>query len=222
MHSAEASLPGDNPRELDYFIEWRPYLWRRPVHQALKYLGDLHGRRVLELGGRSGRMTSLFALRGAQVTMVERAPLEAAKAEVDKWGLADRVRMIRTQGGLEDLAGETFDVIFTKSVLWSVEHLGGLLDIFQTLLAPGGQVAFVENHRGSPALFWVRRNILHRGRFDYENRYFGITPSQIPLFRERFDDLQVRRHRYFVYTICGQKSASPKVAQTQQPLVSTR
>lgn len=215
MHSAEASLPGDNPRELDYFIEWRPYLWRRPVHHALKYLGDLHGRRVLELGGRSGRMTSLFALRGAQVTMVERAPLDTARAEVDKWGLADRVRMIRTQGGLEDLAGETFDVIFTKSVLWSVEHLDKLLDTFQTLLAPGGKVAFVENYRGSSALFWLRRNVIRRGRFDYEKHYFGISRSQIPLFRERFYDLRVRRHRYFVYTILGQKSAAPKVPQAQ-------
>jgi hypothetical protein len=27
--------------DLDYFVEWRPWLWRRPVLNALAFLGDL-------------------------------------------------------------------------------------------------------------------------------------------------------------------------------------
>ena len=32
---------------LKYFISWRPYLWQRPVLRALKFLGDLRGKRLL-------------------------------------------------------------------------------------------------------------------------------------------------------------------------------
>ncbi len=204
MMRALTSIDG---RELDlmYFVEWRPYLWKRPIWNALEFVGDLRGKRVLEIGGRYGRMTSLFALRGAEVTMLDHADLAAAKSEVQKWGVADRVRLIRTRGGFEDIAGETFDVVFTKSVLWCIEDLRGFVEQIDLHLAVGGKVAFVENYRGGKLLFWLRRNVLRRGQFKYEQRYIGITPSQLPIFRECFAQTGIRRYRYFVYEIFGEK-----------------
>ena len=72
-------------------------------------------------------------------------------------------------------------------------------------LAPGGKVAFVENFRGGQFLFWLRRNVLKRGRFAYESIYHGIRPEQLPLFRGRFDDVRIKRHLWLVYTILGHK-----------------
>lgn len=197
--------PYGRPIDLDYFVEWRPYLWRRPLEHALKFMGDLRGKRILEIGGRSGHMTSLFAMQGAQVTMVDVCDLAAAQAEVAKWGVTDQVRLIQTAGGFDEIAGETFNVIFTKSVLWGIEPLGEFLDRIDEHLAEGGRVAFLENWRGGRVLFWVRRNLIHRSRFDWESHYVGIHPDQIPLFEERFADLHVRRHRFLVYEIFGRK-----------------
>ena len=42
------------------------------MRSVLRFLGNLEGKRVLDIGGRSGRMTSLFALLGASVTMLDR------------------------------------------------------------------------------------------------------------------------------------------------------
>ncbi len=200
------ALPGGSPLDLDYFVEWRPYLWRRPVADALSFLGDLRGKRLLEIGGRSGRMACLFALLGANVTVLEKASLDIASDQLAKHDVADRVRLIRTRGGFEEIAGETFDAIFTKSVLWCIQDLGGFLDRIGEHLVDGGKAAFVENYKGGRLLFWLRRHLIHRGRFSYEKGYCGITPQQIALFRQRFAALHVRRHRYFVWEIFGRKA----------------
>lgn len=200
-------LPGGSPLDLDYFVEWRPYLWRRPVADALSFLGDLRGKRLLEIGGRSGRMACLFALLGANVTMLEGASLDIASDQLAKHDVADRVRLIGTRGGFEEIAGETFDAIFTKSVLWCIEQLGEFLDELEVHLAPNGKVAFVENNRGARCLRWLRRHVVRRGRFAYEHRYFGIRPDQLPLFLERFDEVRIKRRLWAVYTILGRKKA---------------
>ena len=199
------TLPDGREVDLDYFVEWRPWLWRRPVIDALRFLGDLRGKRVLEVGGRGARMASLFALSGAQVTMLERNMPTEAPAEVEKWGVADRVRMIPTSGGFEAVQGERFDVLFAKSVLWSIEDLGGFLDGLVPLLAPGGKVAFVENYRGGQFLFWLRRHF-RRGGCGYAHRYVGVRKDQIPLFRERFQAIRATRYRFLVWRILGRST----------------
>jgi len=126
-----------------------------------------------------------------------------APAEVEQWGVADRVRMISTSGGFEEVRGERFDVLFTKSVLWSIEDLGGFLDELVPLLALRGKVAFLENYRGGRLLFSLRRNIVNRSAFGWEKHYHGIRPDQRRLFRERFTDVRVRRYVFLVYGIFG-------------------
>jgi hypothetical protein len=42
---------GGRKLDLEYFVEWRPYLWLTPVIHALEFLGDLRNKRVLEIGG---------------------------------------------------------------------------------------------------------------------------------------------------------------------------
>ena len=194
--------------DIDYFVEWRQFLWRRPTLDALKFLGDLTGKRVLEIGGRSGRMTSLFAMLGANVTMLQRGGVEMAAAEVEKRGLGDRVRLFETDGGFDPITGEKFDVIFTKSVLWCVEHLDGFLSDLASHLADDGKVAFLENVKGGNFIQWLRR-MIRRGNFKYEQAYFGITPGQLPLFKKHFSNLKVARRRCFVYEIFGHKKTPP-------------
>lgn len=207
--SRQITLDDGRAVDLRYFVEWRPYLWLKPVQAALAFLGDLRGKCVLEIGGRSGRMASLFALLGASVTMLEKGSCDGAIAETHKWGVASRVRAIVTQGGFSEVRDQSFDVIFTKSVLWSIEDLAELLDQVCPLLAEGGQVAFLENARGGTVLDWLRRRVFHRRDFTYRHYYHGIRPSQLGLFRERFADVRASRHRWLVYQIFGHRKAGP-------------
>ena len=72
-------------------------------------------------------------------------------------------------------------------------------------MAEGGKVAFVENYRGGKAMFWLRRNVIYRGKFGWGQQYYGMRPDQRPLFEERFADVHWRRKRLFVYEIFGRK-----------------
>ncbi|KKN11637.1 hypothetical protein LCGC14_1024440, partial [marine sediment metagenome] len=128
-----------------------------------------------------------------------------ADTEAAKWQVGDRVRNISADGGLEAIAGETFDAIFTKSVLWCIPDLADFLDQLEVHLAEDGKVAFVENCLGGPCLRWLRRNIVRRKNFAYEQSYFGIRPDQFRLFHDRFAEVQIRRHLVVVYTIFGRK-----------------
>lgn len=191
--------------DLSYFVEWRPYLWARPVSRALRFLGDLAGQRVLEIGGRSGRMSSLFALLGAEVTMLEKGSTERARAEAAKWGVADRIRLISTDNGWPQVRGETFDVVFTKSVLWSIADLDAFIAQIDRHLAAKGRAVFLENVRGGRFVSWLRDSVVHRGRASWLPEYHGITTEHLDLFRRRFDRIQIRRHCWFVYEIAGYK-----------------
>ena len=205
--SSLAALDGRS-LDLDYFVEWRPYLWRRPLVEALTFLGDLRGKRVLEIGGRSGRIASLLALLGAQVTMLQQGSVSEAANEVGKWGVSDRVQLFATDGGFDCIAGEKFDVLFTKSLLWCIKDLAGFLTVLESHLSPGGKIAFVENVRGGALSFWLRRHVFHRGDFGYGEDYHGITTAQLAIFRQRFAEVRIKRHRLFVYGIQGQKQSA--------------
>lgn len=207
------AMCGGRELDLDYFVEWRQYLWRKPVENVLRFLGDLMGRRVLEIGGRSGRMACLFASLGANVTMLQKGDCAAAAAEVEKWQVSDRVSLLSTDGGFDKVADKVFDVVFTKSVLWSLPNLADFLDQIAGLLAPGGKVAFVENVHGGKLVAWIRAKVIHRKDFSYGVHYHGITRRQLDLFRARFAGVRVRQHRLFVYEILGHSRTSANVPE---------
>src|SRR5437763_8245269 len=56
---------------LPYFVDWRPRLWVPTVRWLLGDPARFQGKTVLEFGCRSGRMSCLFGLLGAQVLGVE-------------------------------------------------------------------------------------------------------------------------------------------------------
>jgi len=107
------------------------------------------------------------------------------------------------------IAGQRFDMIFTKSVLVTIRDLAPFLGALDGLLADGGRVAFLENWRGGPLLQWARRNVVHRGRFEWEDRYHGVRDDQVPLFRSAFAAVDARRPRFLVWSILGSKRGAP-------------
>ena len=40
-------LPDGREVDLDYFVNWRPYLWRDPIARALRFLGNLRGAALI-------------------------------------------------------------------------------------------------------------------------------------------------------------------------------
>ncbi len=198
-------LPDGREVDWKYFVNWRSWLWAGPTREAVEFLRPLQGMRVLEFGGGDGRMSCLLALMGAEMTVVDVTHSAAAEAEIDKWNLSGRVRYVVTDGTLRGLEEDRYDAIFGKSVLYCIADLPNLLEQFDRVLVPAGKFAFVENYRGGRVLMWLRRACIYRNRRTTDARYFGIRPGQIEHFRNRFNISRLKRCRYFVYLICGEK-----------------
>lgn len=152
------------PEPLDYFTEWGASSWTKMLEKGIGEIsGDLEGRRVLEIGCRRGRVSSLFALLGADVVGVDVSTthLEAAKAEAVRWGVEDRVSIQKCSAMLDELEPASFDLVFTKSVLVVARPLPPFLERIKQLLVPDGRVLFIENGAGSLPIR-LARQLRHR------------------------------------------------------------
>ncbi len=156
---ANEAAPPASPESLAYFVEWGGGPWERLVGQALVSIGDLDGKRVLEIGSRSGRMASLFAMRGASVVGIDIEGGFEAGATAEAWshGVADRVEFRLDDGRLASVAGDRFDVVFSKSVLVVVPDRGAYLRAVRDVLTPGGTLVVIENGRGGLLAETLRR-----------------------------------------------------------------
>lgn len=198
-------VPTTPTQPLSYFVEWGGRAWVGLVRRGLDtYLGRrLDGLRALEIGARSGRMSSLIALRGADVLGVDINPdfVSAAEAEARRWGVEGRVQFAVDDGELGSVPDASIDVVFTKSVLVVVPELEAYLCRLAAKMRPGGRLVFVENGRGNLLLHAARR-WRHR-QWDHRRvNYFG--EEQIGLIRRVFDvEIVAQTAIPPVYLVCG-------------------
>src|SRR5215831_8759148 len=153
-----AGMKGDNSGEVSQeyllehiaeFTEWGGHSWAQLTRYALGSLRSLRNKRVLEIGFRSGKMSSLFALMGANVTAldVNAAVIPEAEKTAAHWGVGPRVSFAHYDGKLSHCSAvhnKQFDLIFSKSVLVLLgELLPSYLRDLDDLLAFGGQCVFL-------------------------------------------------------------------------------
>jgi SAM-dependent methyltransferase len=167
--------------DLGYFTEWGGKSWVNLVEQSLSYMGDIQGKRVLDIGCRYGKISALLSLMGADVTGVDihKEHIEIAEQEARKWGV--NPRFILYEGSLDIFPDNHFDIIFTKSVLVVIPELNLFLQKINQKLKPGGMIVFIENSKGG--LLHYLRKIKHRNwNYDYVNFFTNDTINTIKSF----------------------------------------
>jgi SAM-dependent methyltransferase len=141
-----------------YTLKADPYSSHSTI---LGWLGEGHGRRLLDVGAADGLLSRHFTERGWKVTAIEADPV-MARAGADH---CERMLVADLNGGVPALDGQ-FDAIVCGDVL---EHLADPATALASLvrsLAPGGDVVVsVPN----VAHLWIRMSLL-AGRFDYAER----------------------------------------------------
>jgi SAM-dependent methyltransferase len=182
--------------QLDYFVEWGGRSWTQSVSDAFtEFVGnDLRGSFVLDIGTRFGKMACLFALRGAKVigTEISAHGLAKARRESAKWHVEDRVLFVMCSGSLDHFREDSFDIIFTKSVLVTVQDLEPFLLKLKMKLKHGGKVIFLENARGG--VLHALRYFWHRN-WDY-NGITYFTEREIEIINRIFDGVVVKRRLF--------------------------
>ncbi len=152
--------------QLPYFVHWRPRLWVPPVRRLLGDPARFRGKRVLDVGCRTGRMSCLFGLLGAEVLGVDLpgVSLEPARQQAADFGVCDQVQFANYNGDPATLTEGDFDFVFTKSVLVMIPELRRFLTALAPKLKPSGELLAAENLASGWVMHLLRRLIIHRHR----------------------------------------------------------
>jgi 2-polyprenyl-3-methyl-5-hydroxy-6-metoxy-1,4-benzoquinol methylase len=155
---------------------------------ALAHLGDLRGRRLLDLGCGNGEYSLFFAAHGAEVVAVDRSvtAIERLRAQCEAAGLAVEPR-VADAFGIERLG--PFDAAFGSMILHHLEPFDEFAAVLRRAVRPGGRAFFYENNAASGLLLWCRKHLT--GRFgipkNSDDLEFPLEPREIDVLRAFFD-----------------------------------
>jgi SAM-dependent methyltransferase len=165
----------------DHSMPWLPYLGLPSFNQCLlDIIGDVRGKRVLDLGTGTGFLAVLLALRGARVVGVDVAEkqLEVASQRAARSGVQQAVTFLQMAAESLAFPDGTFETVVGSFVLHHV-NLRACSREISRVLAPGGTGAFIETSARNKLLMLCRSHLLGR---------FGIpkhgSPDEHPLTRE--------------------------------------
>jgi 2-polyprenyl-3-methyl-5-hydroxy-6-metoxy-1,4-benzoquinol methylase len=131
-----------------------------PLEVAYEILGDVRGKRLLDVGCGLGENSLLFARWGAQVTGVDisGASLAVARQRAATFKLTDRVSFVETPVELLDTASGSYDIVWCAAFLHHVlDRLDEVCNLLRTLVAPQGFVLFSEPVRLSRTIKLLRK-----------------------------------------------------------------
>lgn len=170
FHDAKAREGVDDFYGFGVLTEADGFLW--------SWLGDLCGKRLLEIGCGDGSATVRFAKAGALVTAIDisSAMLELTERVVVEHGVGDKVVTYHKGGEDVDFPAESFDIVYGHSVLHHL-NLDVAIPRLARILKPKGIAAFLEPLGHNPILNSFRILTPHRR-----------TPTEKPL---TFDQLNV-------------------------------
>jgi SAM-dependent methyltransferase len=148
-----------------------------------RLLGDLKGKRVLELGCGGAQCSIAFAKQGAIAIGVDFSSEQLAFAR----RLCDRenVKVELRLGDLADLAfarAESIDLVFSAYAFGYVEDLGRVFRQVHRVLKPGAPLVFslphpaydmIDDDSDQPLL--IRRSYFDRTPIDYEHNGISFT-----------------------------------------------
>jgi ubiquinone/menaquinone biosynthesis C-methylase UbiE len=196
-------MPGDQAqREREFHDAWADSIDPRtvPVLESftastapearwlLEQMGDLRGKRVLELGSGAGEGAVSFACRGARVLASDVSP---RMLEVVKQVAAVHETSVETiVCSAEDLSifpPDSFDVVYAANLLHHVD-IEKCLDEVKRILKPRGVGAFWDPLAHNP-LINVYRRMAKEVRTPDEH---PIRRAQLRWFRQRFGNVRTK------------------------------
>jgi len=145
--------------------------WVRP---AFAQLGDVCGKRILDVGCGHGMASVVLARRGAVVTGIDLSAGYVAEAAAR--AEANAVQAFFTQADAENLpfTDESFDAVWGSAILHHLDLNRGGREL-RRVLRPGGVAVFCEPWGGNPLLSLARRRLPYPGK--------DRTPHERPLCR---------------------------------------
>jgi ubiquinone/menaquinone biosynthesis C-methylase UbiE len=160
-----------------------------PTEAELRLLGDLKGKRVLELGCGGAQCSIAFAKQGATAIGIDVSSAQLAYAR--QLCEAEDVRVELRQGDMADLAflrADSIDLVFSSGAFEYVEDLNRVFRQVHRVLKVGAPLVFSLSHPAYPS---------EPGR-----SYFDRSPvrekrgeTELPAFHHSFSELYMGLNR---------------------------
>ena len=194
MSEPTASRPDGHSFDVDteLLLWWEDYYL--PIFEyVLKKIGNLEGKRILELGTGTGGTATLLAKKGASVVGIDLLPfrLDDAKDRVKHHAVSDSVNFSIMDATHLAFPDNTFDYVISKSVLVFTDHILTAKECYR-VLKPGGKAIFIENMQHHPAVRLYRKFFL---KYSRELHYFSL--SDIEAITVEFDGMEHKEFHLF-------------------------
>jgi SAM-dependent methyltransferase len=178
----------DRPADVDAVTNVVSYAPGGPTEADLRLLGDVDGKRVLDIGTGGGANAVALARQGAHVIAIDRSDAQLAAAR--KLATATEVRVEWHECDAADLAflrADSIDLALAAGVAGEVEDLDRLLRQVHRVLRPGAPFVFSYDH---PMALAVGREgsapgALPLGTLEVRRSYFDPQPVETEYEGER-------------------------------------
>lgn len=197
MQAPDAPRTDDqnNSVETDLLLWWEDF-YLPAFEYILPKMGNLDGKKVLELGAGTGGTATLLAKRGASVTGIDLLPfrIDEAALRANEHNVGESVDFALMDAMHLAFPDNTFDFVISKSVLVFTEHSETAKECYR-VLKPGGKAFFLENMRYHPMVWFYRKVFL---KYSGKLHYFSL--SDIESIGNIFDNYE---HREFHISSVG-------------------
>ncbi len=163
-------------------------------HALLSRIGDVSGRRVLELGCGTGDLSLALVDRGALLTALDLSPgmVKVARGRAARYRPESTPEFIVAPVEETGLPGGGFDLVVGKWILHHVDLDSGAREV-RRLLRAGGRGVFAETSGLNPLLSVARRTFVGRwgvARYGTDDEH-PIGRADLRLLRRHFSSVEV-------------------------------
>ncbi len=123
----------------------------------LRRMGDLRGKKLLDIGAGLGESSVYFALQGAEVTTVDLSPQMVETALKLGTRYASSYSGLVSGGETLDLPQAAYDIIYIANTIHHVHDRASYLSQMQRALKPGGRFFSYDPLAYNPAINVYRR-----------------------------------------------------------------
>jgi ubiquinone/menaquinone biosynthesis C-methylase UbiE len=161
------------------------------VGPAFRQLGDIKGKRVLDLGSGHGMAAVVLARRGGRVTALDLSAGYLAEARSRAKANHVAIDFVKADAEKLPFVDGAFDLIWGSAILHHLKLEQAAAELAR-VLSPGGTGVFCEPWGENPLLGWIRRRVSYPGK--------ERTPDEQPL---RWFQVDILRRMFSSVSVQG-------------------
>lgn len=160
-----------------------------PLREVARFLGDIKGKRLLDLCCGTGWLSIYLARSGAHVSGIDISPksIEVADRFASENGVGELCDFRVMSAEEMEYADGEFDIILGNAALHHLK-MDDTVPELSRCLKPGGKGAFVDDLRHHPVM-WVYRALTDEAHTEHERPF---VMKELQIFREHFSDVQFK------------------------------